>query len=109
MDPWFLLTESIYLFEDASKVGDVENIKHIAKSNTLIGDVVEKTANDWNLQKDIFYQQTGFGPQHTKESQHEDQNDDRTLQVKEPNNENEEVQEDDDNFGMELEELLSKC
>ncbi|KAM7511795.1 hypothetical protein LguiB_010670 [Lonicera macranthoides] len=94
---------------DASKVGDVENIKHIAKSNKLIGDVVEKTANDWNLQKDIFYRQTGFGPHHTKESQHEDQNDDRTLLVEEPNNENEKMQEDDDNFGMELEELLSNC
>ncbi|KAM7508476.1 hypothetical protein LguiA_018929 [Lonicera macranthoides] len=94
---------------DASKVGDVENIKHIAKSNKLIGDVVEKTANDWNLQKDIFYRQTGFGPHHTKESQHEDQNDDQTLLVEEPNNENEKVQEDDDNFGMELEELLSNC
>ena len=87
----------------------MENIKHIAKSNTLIGDVVEKTANDWNLQKDTFYRQTGFGPHHIKESQREDQNDDRTLQVKEPNNGSEEVQEDDDNFGMELEELLSKC
>ena len=39
---------------------DVENIKHITENQTLIGDVVEKTAEDWKAQKELFYQQTGI-------------------------------------------------
>lgn len=47
---------------------DVENIKHITENQTLIGDVVEKTAEDWKAQKEIFYQQTGIGFQPVKDS-----------------------------------------
>ncbi|CAL0307174.1 unnamed protein product [Lupinus luteus] len=46
--------------QEASKVIDVEDIEHISKSKELIGDVVEKIADDWNAQKEIFYRQTGL-------------------------------------------------
>ncbi|XP_052199132.1 uncharacterized protein LOC127806122 isoform X2 [Diospyros lotus] len=45
--------------EEASEVVDVQNIKHIKGDHKLIGEVVEKTAQDWNAEKDAFYQQTG--------------------------------------------------
>lgn len=41
---------------------DVENIKHIAENQRLIGDVVEKTAADWKSQKETLYRETGFNP-----------------------------------------------
>ncbi|XP_019230580.1 PREDICTED: uncharacterized protein LOC109211498 isoform X1 [Nicotiana attenuata] len=47
---------------------DVENIKHITENQTLIGDVVEKTAEDWKAQKELFYQQTGVRYQPVKDS-----------------------------------------
>ncbi|XP_057768024.1 uncharacterized protein LOC130988247 isoform X2 [Salvia miltiorrhiza] len=48
--------------KEASKVVDVENIKHIVENQRLIGDVVEKTAADWKSQKEALYRQTGFSP-----------------------------------------------
>ncbi|XP_020237183.1 uncharacterized protein LOC109816546 [Cajanus cajan] len=47
--------------EEASNILDVQNIKHIQEDKELIGDVVEKIANDWNIQKQTFYTQTGLG------------------------------------------------
>ncbi|KAK6804914.1 hypothetical protein RDI58_002698 [Solanum bulbocastanum] len=47
---------------------DVENIKHITQNQTLIGDVVGKTAEDWKTQKELFYQKTGISHQTIKES-----------------------------------------
>ncbi|ESW27043.1 hypothetical protein PHAVU_003G168700 [Phaseolus vulgaris] len=47
--------------QEASRVLDVENIKHIQEDKHLIGDVVEKVANDWHAQKQTFYKQTGLG------------------------------------------------
>ncbi|KZV50208.1 hypothetical protein F511_21123 [Dorcoceras hygrometricum] len=46
--------------KEASQVLDVENIKHIAENKISIGDVVEKTVADWNIQKEMFYDQTGI-------------------------------------------------
>ncbi|KAI8016703.1 hypothetical protein LOK49_LG05G01926 [Camellia lanceoleosa] len=46
--------------KEASEVVDVQNIKHIAENKKLIGEMVEKTAQDWNTQKESFYQQTGL-------------------------------------------------
>jgi len=46
---------------EASSILDVENIKHIQEDKQLIGDVVEKVANDWHAQKQAFYKQTGLG------------------------------------------------
>ncbi|XAR68778.1 hypothetical protein NMG60_11000143 [Bertholletia excelsa] len=58
---------------DASEVLAVQNIKHIAESKGLFGEEVEKTAQDWNTQKTLFYEQTGLdqqaggGPQQPKD------------------------------------------
>ncbi|KAI8005362.1 hypothetical protein LOK49_LG08G00741 [Camellia lanceoleosa] len=46
--------------KEASELVDVQNIKHIAENKKLIGEVMEKTAQDWNTQKESFYQQTGL-------------------------------------------------
>ncbi|XP_073278507.1 uncharacterized protein [Primulina huaijiensis] len=46
--------------KEASQVLDIQNIKHIAENKRPIGDVVEKTAVDWNIQKEMFYEQTGI-------------------------------------------------
>ncbi|XP_027192952.1 uncharacterized protein [Cicer arietinum] len=45
----------------ASGILDVQNIKHISEDKELIGDVVEKIADDWHVQKQTFYKQTGLG------------------------------------------------
>lgn len=47
--------------EEASSILDVQNIKHISEDNELIGDAVEKIANDWHVQKQTFYKHTGLG------------------------------------------------
>ncbi|XP_061350873.1 uncharacterized protein LOC133295951 isoform X2 [Gastrolobium bilobum] len=44
----------------ASSIIDVQNIKHISEDKELIGDVVEKIANDWHVQKQTFYKQIGL-------------------------------------------------
>ncbi|KAI3446888.1 hypothetical protein Pfo_003553 [Paulownia fortunei] len=106
--------------KEASQVIDVLNIKHIAENKRLIGDMVEKTAADWNSQKELFYEQTGFGrlpvavPPHEEENEYvQRQSSNKNMKRKEPcdnlekleSNENFE-QEDHDNFGKELEVLL---
>ncbi|KAI3989428.1 hypothetical protein MKX01_032530 [Papaver californicum] len=45
---------------EAEKTVDIENIKHITENKKLIGDVVEKMAESWNSQKEIFCQQAGI-------------------------------------------------
>ncbi|XP_045786654.1 uncharacterized protein LOC123881933 [Trifolium pratense] len=47
--------------KEASSILDVQNIKHISENKELIGDVVEKIADDWQVQKQTFYKQTGLG------------------------------------------------
>ncbi|KAK2992143.1 hypothetical protein RJ640_017065 [Escallonia rubra] len=87
----------------AGEAVNVQNIKHIAEDKSLIGDVVEKTSEDWNAQKEMFYQQTGFRQRPAQEPQQQEKN--GTLeQLK--GNETSEEQEDDDEFGKELEEAL---
>lgn len=88
--------------KEAGDVVDVENIKHIAENQKLVGDVVEKTADDWNVQKELFYQQTGFG--HSSKQEKED-NEKHKKQV---DSENYKKQEENDDFGMELEQILSQ-
>ncbi|KAI4335680.1 hypothetical protein L6164_014306 [Bauhinia variegata] len=46
---------------EASNVIDVQNIKHISEEKKMIGGVVEKIADDWQVQKESFYKQTGLG------------------------------------------------
>lgn len=103
--------------KEASHVIDVQNVKHIAEDKGLIGDIMEKTATDWNSQKELFYEQTGFGrlPAHQDENSHnEQQNSNESMKWKEPcddmerqeGNEDTEVPDDPDNFCEELEEVL---
>lgn len=75
--------------EGASKVVDVQNIKHISEDKKLIGDVVNKTAENWNAQKEVFYQKTGLNQRPAEE--HRQDNED-----------------DGDDFDLELEHLLSQ-
>lgn len=55
-----LMFLSFFLLKEASGILDVQNIKHISEDKELIGDVVEKIADDWNVQKQTFYKQTGL-------------------------------------------------
>uniref|UniRef100_M1D1S4 Uncharacterized protein n=1 Tax=Solanum tuberosum TaxID=4113 RepID=M1D1S4_SOLTU len=64
----FSLVFSCFFLKEASDIVDVESIKHIAENQTLIGDVVGKTADDWKAQKELFYQKTGILHQPVKDS-----------------------------------------
>ncbi|KAJ4720106.1 putative Small nuclear RNA activating complex (SNAPc), subunit SNAP43 protein [Melia azedarach] len=44
--------------DEANEVVDVQNIKHIADDKELMGDTAEKIADDWNVQREVFCQQT---------------------------------------------------
>lgn len=106
--------------KEASEVVDVQNIKHIAENKKLIGETVEKTAQDWNTQKESFYQQTGLnqaageGPQLSKDKENfEQQEDDVNFEQEgnehfgqEKDGENIEQPEDDEKFGDELEQQM---
>lgn len=96
----------------ASDMVDVENIKHIAQNQTLIGDVVGKTADDWKAQKELFYQKTGIlhlpvkdsvdvvGKEHDKSQQKVAEEHDKSQQ------EVAEEQDDNEDFSKELEEVF---
>ncbi|CAI9293389.1 unnamed protein product [Lactuca saligna] len=45
--------------KEAEKVVDTRDIKHIAENQILIGDVIGKTSEDWNVEKEMFYKKTG--------------------------------------------------
>lgn len=53
---------SLYVIppKGASKVVDVQNIKHISIDKQLMSHEVEKIAENWNVQKEAFYRQTGL-------------------------------------------------
>ncbi|KAM3250704.1 hypothetical protein P3S67_023127 [Capsicum chacoense] len=86
----------------ASGTVDVENIKHITENQTLIGDLVGKTADDWKAQKELFYQKTGSRHQPVIVS-HQD-----AREEKEKFSQQDVAEEQDDNedFSKELEEVL---
>ncbi|XP_019183868.1 PREDICTED: uncharacterized protein LOC109178768 [Ipomoea nil] len=83
--------------EEASKIVDIENIKHIMENKRSIGETIKQKAGYWNAQKDAFYQQTGFGHELAIEQE-------EAMQVDENLEEAGELQEDD--FGKELEDVL---
>ncbi|XP_062157523.1 uncharacterized protein LOC133865050 [Alnus glutinosa] len=91
--------------EEASKVVDVQDIKHISEDKKLIGDEMEKIVDDWNVQRDIFNQQRGFSQQPPEEQQ-------QLLLLQE---EEQQQHQDDEDFDQEdedfdqLERLLSKA
>ncbi|XP_031248395.1 uncharacterized protein LOC116106195 isoform X1 [Pistacia vera] len=78
--------------EEASQVIDVENIKHISGDKESIGDVVDKIAENWNVQREVFYQQTSLNQQPAEEP--------KRLQLPV------EPRAGDDVFEQELEQLL---
>ncbi|CAL5339446.1 unnamed protein product [Camellia sinensis] len=88
---------------DASEVMDVQNIKHITETKRLIGDVVEKTVQDWNVQKELFCQQTGLdhrddqGPQQPQDNENFGQRKD-DVNFEQEGDEHFEQQDDDENF-----------
>ncbi|GAV64756.1 LOW QUALITY PROTEIN: SNAPc_SNAP43 domain-containing protein, partial [Cephalotus follicularis] len=43
--------------EEASKLVDVQSIKHILNDSDSLGDVVDKIYENWNVQKQVFYEQ----------------------------------------------------
>ncbi|PIM99841.1 hypothetical protein CDL12_27658 [Handroanthus impetiginosus] len=107
--------------KEASQVIDVGNIKHIAENKRLIGDIVEKKAADWNVQKELFYEQTGSSrlpvavpPRQEENNYTNKKSSNKNKKRKEPcdnyerqeDNENLDEQEEDDNFGKELEDVL---
>lgn len=98
--------------KEAEKVVDTKDIKHIAEDQTLIGDVIGKTIEEWNVQKETFYQKTGLNPQQLLENRSFEQlNTNRNIDAVEQSDEHsgEEVDayaEDDGNFCDELEQQL---
>ncbi|XP_040365245.1 uncharacterized protein LOC121050145 [Rosa chinensis] len=72
--------------EGISVINDDEDItKGISRDKKLIGDKMEEIAREWDAQREVFHQQTGLVQEHQ-------------LQL----------QEDDDTFDLELEQMLSE-
>ncbi|KAG6413795.1 hypothetical protein SASPL_126510 [Salvia splendens] len=90
--------------KEASQVVDVENIKHIAENQRLIGDVVEQTAADWNSQKETLYRQTGFSPPQQEEGGNNKKRKEACDSL--ATQEDDVDSEDPDDFCRELEESL---
>ncbi|KAF3453741.1 hypothetical protein FNV43_RR04182 [Rhamnella rubrinervis] len=78
---------------EADEEVNVQNMKHIAESDRMVGDAAERITEEWNVQKQLFYQQTGLTQQLPKEDMQ--QNQQFLLQ-------------DDGSFDKELELLLSE-
>ncbi|XP_015894176.1 uncharacterized protein LOC107428195 [Ziziphus jujuba] len=78
----------------ASQVVDVENIKHIAEDSIMVGDAVEKITEEWNVQKQLFYEQTGLNRQLQGEY-----NQQKQLLL---------LQDGDDSYSEKLEQFLSE-
>ncbi|KAL5732900.1 hypothetical protein ACOSP7_032241 [Xanthoceras sorbifolium] len=77
---------------EASEVVDVQNIKHISEDKESLGDKMENISENWNFQRETFYQQTGLNQPEEQQQQ---------LQLHDS-----EQQGGDDNFDQELERLL---
>ncbi|KAK6941691.1 snRNA-activating protein complex subunit 1 [Dillenia turbinata] len=92
--------------KEASEVVDVENVKHLSENKNLIGDVVEKIAEDWTIQKQAFYQKTGFKPPSAQEN-HEQECDTLGMELALSNHLVIEQEKENDEFDRELELILS--
>lgn len=42
---------------------EIEDIKHIAENNKMVGDMVQEIVKEWDAQKEGFYKQTGISHQ----------------------------------------------
>ena len=81
------------LVKEASEVVDVQNVKHISDDKELMGDTVEKIVEKWNVQREVFYQQSRMNQQPAESER-------KQLQLKD------DEQGGDEEFGQELEQLL---
>lgn len=81
---------------------DVDNIKHIVENVSSIGDVIEKSAEEWKSQKEILYRQTGLLPV----ADYEHPQLQNSKKRKEACDDNLEEEEDPEDFCKELEETL---
>ena len=70
----------------------MQNIKHISENKESLGDAMENISENWNIQRETFYQQTGLNRPVEKQLQ---------LQLHDS-----EQQGGDDGFDQELEQLL---
>lgn len=83
-------------------MADVQNIEHIANDKKPIGDALESIADEWNLQKQAFYQQIGLYQSPTEGQP-------RQLLSEQPPPEEEQPEADNgEDFEQELEKLLSQ-
>lgn len=91
----FIFLGIIHFFiKDGDEKVDVQDIRHIAEDDKMVGDAAERITEEWNVQKQLFYQQTGLNQQlPSKDKQQE-------LQLG--------LQDDDESFDKELERLLSQ-
>ncbi|PHT42560.1 hypothetical protein CQW23_16585 [Capsicum baccatum] len=92
----------VSVLKGASDTVDIENIKHITQNQTLIGDLVGKTADDWKAQKELFYQKTGIRHQPVIVSQQDAQEEKEKFFQQDVAEE----QDDNEDFSKELEEVL---
>lgn len=49
--------------QEASQMVDVQNIKHISENKECLGEIVENINENWNNQRELFYQRTGLNQQ----------------------------------------------
>ncbi|CAK7345390.1 unnamed protein product [Dovyalis caffra] len=62
-----------HAIREASEVVDVQNIQHISDDRESIGDEVERITENWNVQRQVFYQQTGLNQRHAQKEQQQQQ------------------------------------
>ncbi|XP_022731628.1 uncharacterized protein LOC111286098 [Durio zibethinus] len=55
--------------EEAREVVDVRNIKHISENTESLSEIVEKIDENWNNQREAFYQRTGMNQKLAEEEQ----------------------------------------
>ncbi|KAL6558371.1 hypothetical protein OROMI_018721 [Orobanche minor] len=100
--------------KEGGQVIDVQDIRHIIENKRLIGVLAEKTATNWNSQKELFYEQTGMDPLTVAVPPKQDENEhvlregfNENTEHKEPcDNVDNENNEEEDNFDKELEVML---
>ncbi|KAF9679759.1 hypothetical protein SADUNF_Sadunf06G0048100 [Salix dunnii] len=103
---------------EASMAVDVQNIQHISEDREFIGGEIERITENWNVQRQVFYQQTGLNeryaekdeqqhqPQHKKHEQQDDVGDEFSHQLELQLIEEEQLQQkqedDESSHGLEV-------
>ena len=79
---FLILFSIVFLLKEANEVVDVQNIEHILQNKESLSEIVEKIDENWNNQREVFYQRTGLNQQTAEEEQP------RLLQLQENEQEN---------------------